>query len=74
MKGSAKNEEPQTPRDNQKAMRELRHDIQNQLSNILLAIEQLRYEIIEPSADCLFYLDSISMSSARIDGLLKDVE
>jgi hypothetical protein len=52
----------------------LKHDVKNQLSNILLAVEQLRYEIPEPTADCIFYLDSISMSSAMIDGLLNEVE
>ncbi|MDP9076647.1 MAG: hypothetical protein M3O71_04425 [Bacteroidota bacterium] len=74
MKGSAKLEESQTADVNQQAMRALKHDVKNQLSNILLAIEQLRYEIPEPSADCIFYLDSISLSSARIDNLLKEVE
>ena len=55
-------------------LRELRHDINNQLSNILLAVEQLRYEIPEPTPDCIFYLDSISLSSAKIDTLLKAAE
>jgi len=74
MKGSAKFEETQTADVNHQSMRALKHDVKNQLSNILLAVEQLRYEITEPTADCLFYLDSISMSSAMIDGLLKEVE
>jgi hypothetical protein len=52
----------------------LKHDVKNQLSNILLAIEQLRYEIPEPTPDCIFYLDAISLSSARIDTLLKEVD
>ena len=52
----------------------LRHDISNQLSNIYLALEQLRYEIPDASEDCTFYLDSISMSSAKIDRLLKESE
>ncbi|HVW97184.1 MAG TPA: hypothetical protein VHA56_14530 [Mucilaginibacter sp.] len=56
------------------SLRKLKHDVKNQLSNILLAIEQLRYEIEDPSADCIFYLDSISLSSAKIDTLLKDVD
>jgi hypothetical protein len=50
---------------------ELRHDINNQLSNILLALEQLRYEIPNASVDCLFYLDAISVSSEKINALLK---
>ncbi|HEY8928284.1 MAG TPA: hypothetical protein VIM55_03775 [Mucilaginibacter sp.] len=75
MKGSAKVEEGQlTAADAGQALRKLKHDVKNQLSNILLAIEQLRYEIEDPTADCIFYLDSISLSSAKIDDLLKDVE
>jgi hypothetical protein len=74
MKGSAKVEKPKPADVNNQTMRALKHDVKNQLSNILLAIEQLRYEIPEPTADCIFYLDSISLSSAKIDGLLKEVD
>lgn len=56
------------------ALRKLRHDIKNQLSNIILALEQLRYEIPEPSADILFYIDTISISTNRINALLKNNE
>jgi hypothetical protein len=56
------------------ALRTLRHDIYNQLSNIYLSVEQLRYEIPEHSGDCSFYLDSIFLSSAKINALLKDTE
>jgi hypothetical protein len=52
-------------------MRVLRHDINNQLSNILLALEQLRYEIADVSEDCQFYLDSISMSAYKISSILE---
>jgi hypothetical protein len=52
-------------------LRILKHDISNQLSNIYLALEQLRYEIPEASEDCTFYLESIAISSAKIDTLLK---
>jgi len=55
-------------------LRSLRHDINNQLSNVLLAIEQLRYEIADASEDCNFYLDSISISAAKINALLKAAE
>jgi hypothetical protein len=55
-------------------LRSLRHDINNQLSNVLLAIEQLRYEIADASEDCTFYLDSISISAAKINALLKAAE
>ena len=54
----------------QDMLRELRHDINNQLSNILLALEQLRYEIPEGSEDSQFYLDSIVMSASKISSLL----
>ena len=74
MKESAKFEESQTADIYHQSVRALKHDVKNQLSNILLAVEQLRYEIPEPTVDCIFYLDSISISSAMIDGLLKEVE
>ena len=34
----------------------LKHDVRNQLSNIQLALEELRYEIVDPSADTIVYL------------------
>ena len=74
MKDTAKTEKKQAPGAAQRSLRALKHDVKNQLSNILLAIEQLRYEIPEPTEDCVFYLDSISLSSAKIDTLLKEVD
>lgn len=59
-------------KDDAEAMRKLRHDIKNQLSNIHLALEQLRYEIPNPTSDCLFYMDTIEISSIRINTLLND--
>lgn len=56
------------------SLRKLKHDIKNQLSNIYLALEQLKYEMPEASADCLFYLDTISTSSIQINNLLNDTE
>ena len=55
-------------------LRKLKHDIKNQLSNIHLALEQLKYELPEPSADCLFYMDTILTSSMQINDLLNDAE
>jgi hypothetical protein len=49
----------------------LRHDIRNQLSNIQLVIEELRYEIVEPSPDVIVYLDMIATSCININILLK---
>jgi hypothetical protein len=51
-------------------LRVLRHDINNQLSNILLALEQLRYEIPNASEDCRFYMDTISTSAEKITSIL----
>jgi len=56
------------------SLRTLRHDINNQLSNILLALEQLRYEIAYTSEDCIFYLDLITASAAKINTLLKEAD
>lgn len=74
MKASANIQKDQSAGGVNQPLRKLKHDVKNQLSNILLAIEQLRYEIPEPTPDCIFYLDAISLSSARIDTLLKDVD
>jgi nitrogen fixation/metabolism regulation signal transduction histidine kinase len=53
-------------------LRRLKHDIKNQLSNIHLALEQLKYELPDISDDCLFYIDTISTSSTKINDLLSD--
>lgn len=52
------------------AMRMLRHDIRNQLSNINLAAEQLRYEIEEGGEDSALYLDMIITSCKNINNML----
>lgn len=64
--------EEQKPADEQ-ALRIMKHDVKNQLSNINLAIEQLRYELPDPTTDCIFYMDTIAMSCAKINSLLKDI-
>jgi len=71
MKKPAKDKAAQTPAADHDPMRILKHDINNQLSNIFLALEQLRYEIQDVSEDCQFYLDSISMSSYKISSILE---
>ncbi|WP_295721422.1 hypothetical protein [Mucilaginibacter sp.] len=53
-------------------LRKLKHDIKNQLSNIHLALEQLKYELPDISEDCMFYIDTISTSSTKINDLLND--
>lgn len=71
MKKPAKDKAAFPPKADDETLRVIKHDINNQLSNILLALEQLRYEITEVSEDCQFYLDSISMSSYKISSILE---
>ncbi len=59
---------------NNDELRKFRHDINNQLSNILLAIEQLKYELPDATNDCRFYLDSIAASTNNINELLKAID
>jgi hypothetical protein len=54
-------------------LRMFKHDVKNQLSNIHLAVEQLRYEVENPTEDCVFYMDTIAASCAKIDSLIKDI-
>jgi len=56
------------------AMRILRHDIKNQLSNISLLVAELKYEIANPSPDCQSYLEMIDRSVSTIDALLKNTQ
>jgi len=74
MKSSAKDKAALKKGANKDSLRVLRHEINNQLSNIFLALEQLRYEIPDATEDCIFYLDSISMSSAKINALMRESE
>ncbi|MGZ3751402.1 MAG: hypothetical protein ACXVB0_09605 [Mucilaginibacter sp.] len=56
-------------------VRRLRHDIRNQLSNINLAVEQLKYEIPDDAgSDSEFYINTIAMSCAKINVLLNDLD
>lgn len=52
--------------------RTLKHDVRNQLSNIIMAIEQLRYELPHVSDDCRFYIKTITDSCSRISSLLEN--
>lgn len=76
MKGPAKDKtKTKSPDKNgDDSLQALKHDINNQLSNILLALEQLRYEIPEVTEDCTFYLESISISTKKINSLLKETD
>ena len=54
--------------------RRLRHDIRNQLSNINLAVEQLKYEIPDDAgSDSEFYINTIAISCAKINMMLDDL-
>lgn len=55
-------------------LRKLKHDVKNQLSNIHLALEQLKYELPDLSEDCLFYIDTIKTSSTKINSLLNETK
>ncbi|CAM3974928.1 hypothetical protein MUGA111182_19975 [Mucilaginibacter galii] len=57
----------------EQVLRTLKHDVKNQLSNINLAIEQLRYELENPTEDCIFYMDTIAASCRAINNMMKDV-
>ncbi|WP_448701580.1 histidine kinase dimerization/phospho-acceptor domain-containing protein [Mucilaginibacter sp. AW1-3] len=55
------------------SVRMLKHDIKNQLSNIVLALSQLEYEMPETNADQKFYLDTINDSCKKINQLLNEI-
>ncbi|MEO6148927.1 MAG: hypothetical protein ABIN95_03685 [Mucilaginibacter sp.] len=52
----------------------LRHDINNQLSNIQLCLAQLRHEMSGQTEDCNFYIDTIAVACKKIESLLKNPE
>jgi nitrogen fixation/metabolism regulation signal transduction histidine kinase len=55
-------------------IRRVRHDIRNQLSNINLSLEQLKYEIPDDvGSDSEFYISTIATSCERINVLLNDL-
>jgi nitrogen-specific signal transduction histidine kinase len=52
----------------------LKHDIKNQLSNIHLALDTLKYEVSDPSEDFLYCVESIMASAVKINELLNSAE
>lgn len=48
----------------------LKHDIKNQLSNLHLAVEGLRYEVEDLGGDMGLYIESMLKSAQKIDRLL----
>ncbi len=70
----AANDNVKQQKSDAETLRVLKHDIKNQLSNIYLAIEQLRYDLPDATEDCTFYIDSVATSAAKIDSLLNNTE
>jgi len=54
-------------------LRLIKHDIKNQLSNIHLALDTMKYDLADPTGDVKFCIDTIAASAAKIDSLLKDI-
>ena len=58
---------------NIEVIRQLRHDIRNELSGMILCIEQLRYELANAPEDQQYYMKSISEGCTHIDKFLDDI-
>ncbi|OCX50470.1 hypothetical protein BEL04_22065 [Mucilaginibacter sp. PPCGB 2223] len=54
-------------------IRALKHDIKNQLSNIILALNQLEYELPDTTPDQRIYFDTINDSCKKINQLLNEI-
>jgi len=63
-----------TPMPNADALFKLKHDIKNQLSNINLALEGLKYEVEDVSGDVELYISSMLASAQKIDRLLDIIQ
>ena len=57
----------------EKDMRVFKHDVFNQLSNITLALEQLRYDIPTDNADLTYCVNAIETSCQKIVTLVKEL-
>jgi hypothetical protein len=51
-------------------VRTLRHDIRNQLSGMILCIEQLKFELADAPTDQQYYMTAISEGCTNIDKFL----
>lgn len=56
-----------------KAIRLIKHDIKNQLSNIHLALDTIKHEVNNPNEDVKFCIETIAASAAKIDALTKQI-
>jgi hypothetical protein len=55
-------------------IRELKHDIKNELSGMILCLEQLRFELNDPPPDWKYYMDSIGNGFTNIIKILDNLE
>jgi signal transduction histidine kinase len=62
------------PKLNDEVFKGLKHDIKNQLNNIQLALEALRYEVSDTDPNLKLYMDSLAESARKIDGLLNNIK
>lgn len=67
-------EADETRSDGNEEMRELKHDIKNQLSGMILCLEQLRDELHPAPPDWKYYLDSIGDGCDNIIKILDKKE
>ena len=58
---------------NAEQLRQLKHDVKNQLSNMVLCLEQLRYEIKDPEPDWTYYMNAISKGCSTINNILTEL-
>jgi len=56
-----------------KAVRLVKHDIKNQLSNIHLALDTIKHEVNNPTEDVKFCIETIAASASKIDALIKQL-
>ena len=54
-------------------LRKLKHDVKNQLSNMILCVEQLKYEITDPAPDLKYYMNAINEGCITINRLISEV-
>ncbi len=54
-------------------LRRVKHDVKNQLSNMVLCLEQLRYEIENPHPDWKYYMDAISNGCLVINNIISEL-
>lgn len=51
-----------------------KHDLRNQLSNIMMSLEGVKYETRNNGGDIVFYLQNLSESAQKMQELLDKLE